>query len=333
MYLDVWLIVSPTHEAAVVEVTTAVSTAQEMDVRVNFAKSDLRPTQRLRWLGMKWDTSRAMVRLSPENADKIRRRVFRASASRLMTRRQWESLLGVLNFADEVCPLGRIRHRRLALEVNLVIPVRPQDLLHPVPRHLAAALRPWLDSSALRQWVPWQPPLPDLRVVQRQGSPSGFVVASSTVVLRPEGLVPQPPVCGDCVLPQSTNGQATVVPPPTHLEFLCRALRNHFSAAMVEDMLRALCPSSTRQYESCWRAFQAFLRKRGAPSVTAAVVFSFLSFLVHERGRQPPTVAVHLAALSAPLWYGFNIRLDPRAVVLLKRGHFLRYPIFISFLA
>ncbi|MPC60256.1 hypothetical protein E2C01_054295 [Portunus trituberculatus] len=91
-------------------------------------------------------------------------------------------------------------------------------------------------------------------------------------------------------------------------------------------MLSALRPSSTRQYESCWRAFQAFLRERGAPSVTAAVVFSFLSSLVHERGRQPPTVAVHLVALSDPLWYGFNIRLDPRAVVLLKRGLFYQRP-------
>ena len=66
MYLDDWLVVSPTQVAAVAEVATMVSTAQEMGFRVNF-----------------------------------------------------------------------------------MIPVRPLDLLRPVPRHLAAALRPWLAGPAL----------------------------------------------------------------------------------------------------------------------------------------------------------------------------------------
>ncbi|MPC59088.1 hypothetical protein E2C01_053103 [Portunus trituberculatus] len=97
-----------------------------MGFRVNVPKSTLTPTQTLVWLGMEWDTARARLRLSPENASKIHRRLFRASVSRTMTRRQWEAILGSLNFAAEVCPLGRIRHRRLVREINSAIPIYPR---------------------------------------------------------------------------------------------------------------------------------------------------------------------------------------------------------------
>ena len=91
-------------------------------------------------------------------------------------------------------------------------------------------------------------------------------------------------------------------------------------------MLQAMRPSSTRQYESCWKAFHRFLRDQEDLSVSEGMVFSFLSFMVHEQNRQLPTVAVHLAALSDPLWYGYGIRMDPRAVTLLKRGLFHQRP-------
>ncbi|MPC62796.1 hypothetical protein E2C01_056887 [Portunus trituberculatus] len=135
-----------------------------MGFRVNVPKSTLTPTQTLIWLGMEWDTARAWVRLSPENASKIHRQLFRASMSRTMTRRQWEAILGSLNFAAEVCPLGRIRHRRLVREVNSAIPIYPRDSLQQVPGHLTKLLQPWLADRCLQQWAPWIPPPPQVQV-------------------------------------------------------------------------------------------------------------------------------------------------------------------------
>lgn len=164
MYLDDWLVVSSSQQVAEQNVATTVATTGEMGFQLNYPKSALTPTQRLCWLGMEWDTSLARVRLSQENASKTRRRIFRAFVSKSMTRRQWEGLLGALNFAAEVVPLGRLRHRRLVREVNAAIPVLPRDLLRPVPRFLSNLLLPWLHTNVLLRWVPWVAPPPSLRV-------------------------------------------------------------------------------------------------------------------------------------------------------------------------
>ena len=66
-----------------------------------------------------------------------------------MSRRQWERLLGTLNFAAEVVPLGRLRHRRLVREVNAAIGVHSRDHLGQVARFLSDLLLPWLDPTPL----------------------------------------------------------------------------------------------------------------------------------------------------------------------------------------
>lgn len=82
----------------------AIAVTERMCFRINKEKSILTPVQRLSWLGMLWDSRSASVRISEQNANKILYRLFRASLSHSLTRRQWESLLGSVNFAAEVTP-------------------------------------------------------------------------------------------------------------------------------------------------------------------------------------------------------------------------------------
>ncbi|KAG0721144.1 hypothetical protein GWK47_006512 [Chionoecetes opilio] len=112
----------------------------------------------------------------------------------------------------------------------------------------------------------------------------------------------------------------------TRLEFLRTSLRRTVSDAVAEDILAALRPSSTRQYQSHWKAFQSFLKLKGLRDVSESVVLDFLSFLAHDRGRSSATLSTHLAALADPLKYGWGLVLDRRSVTLLKRGLFLQNP-------
>ena len=85
----------------------------------------------------------AMVRLSEDNARKAPLKLFRASVSLTMSRRQWESLLGSLNFAAEATPLGRLRLRRLVRVINRAIPVQPRNVQLPLPEGSLPLLEDW----------------------------------------------------------------------------------------------------------------------------------------------------------------------------------------------
>lgn len=61
-----------------------------------------------------------------------------------------------------------------------------------------------------------------------------------------------------------------------------------------------------------------FSQTKGMRHVTETMVFAFLSFLAHERGRTHPTLSVHLAALNDPIVFGGGIEMDSRKVSLLK---------------
>ena len=94
----------------------------------------------------------------------------------------------------------------------------------------------------------------------------------------------------------------------------------------MEDILAAFRPSTIRQYESHWKAFQSFLREKGAPLVTNSIILEFLSYLAHFKGRSPSNIATHLAALADPLKFGWDITLEKRTLTLLKRGVFHQNP-------
>ena len=141
-------------------VAVAVKVLGEMGFVINEPKSSSTPSQQLKWLGIMWDTSTASLSLAPDNALKTRRQVCRAYFSATFSRRQWESLLGTLNFAAPALPLGRLKHRRLTREVNLAVPILPRDRQRDIPSNLHKLLRPWLRKGSLEKTVPWLPPRP-----------------------------------------------------------------------------------------------------------------------------------------------------------------------------
>ncbi|KAK3893348.1 hypothetical protein Pcinc_002783 [Petrolisthes cinctipes] len=164
MYLDDWLLHAPSKEQVANNVRVARGVLEEMGFLLNIPKSSLTPTRKLCWLGIEWDSLSATLSLAPDNARRTLRHVRRAHFSRTFSRRQWESLLGSLNFAAPAMPLGRLKHRRLTREVNLHLSPTHRDLPRQVSPSLHRLLRPWLRPGALRQRVPWVFPPPGITV-------------------------------------------------------------------------------------------------------------------------------------------------------------------------
>ncbi|XP_045104921.1 uncharacterized protein LOC123500300 [Portunus trituberculatus] len=125
MYLDDWLIHSPTKEGVLNGVSVTLKVLGDMGFQVNWDKSAFTSEQKL-CCG--------------------------------------EGLLGCLNFAAPTLPLGCLKLRRLTWEVNRAIPILPRDLPRPVTPTLHSLLRSWLQSGALRESIPWFPAPPQLTV-------------------------------------------------------------------------------------------------------------------------------------------------------------------------
>ena len=84
---------------------------------------------------------------------------------KVVARRTWEALVGSLNYAAEILPLGRLKLRRLLLEGNPWFMRFPRDKVINFPPRLRPLLRPWLRQGVLDVHVPWTPPRPSLSVV------------------------------------------------------------------------------------------------------------------------------------------------------------------------
>ena len=164
MYLDDWLIQGASQEEARHHTALTISLCSSLGFAFNIPKSVLLPSPTIDWLGMSWDSSSASLRLSADNrarvVSKLRRMLLAVTASH----RLWAGLMGSLNFAAQVVPLGRLWCRRLWWEGNRTFPRSSPHLLCPLPRHLRSLLHRWMAPGLLMVSVPWWAPPPHLTI-------------------------------------------------------------------------------------------------------------------------------------------------------------------------
>ena len=135
-------------------------------------KSHLNPTQFLPWLGVQ-STQDASMSLTKPNVSRLLRRLRLALATCTCTRRQWESLLGALNFASDLVPLGRLHFRRLLLKSKRHFAMGPRDVLRSFPVYLYRHLMWWFKNRRLQTPVPWVQPVSYLKS-QKDASDLGW---------------------------------------------------------------------------------------------------------------------------------------------------------------
>lgn len=163
MYIYNWLLHSSSKEGAPANsVLVTLKVLADMGFLVNMGKSITTPTQQLDWLGIHWNTSTTSLSLAPDNILRTIHHIRRVFLSRIFSRHQWDSLLGSLNFAAPVIPLGSLKHRHLTWVENHVVPLRRRNNQHHIPRQLHRLLRHWLHLGALANSVPWFPFPPSL---------------------------------------------------------------------------------------------------------------------------------------------------------------------------
>ena len=179
MYLDDWLLQAQSREEAVAATQTTLDVCRRLGFVFNVPKCILTPSQTIVWLGMQWDSVGASLQLSPTNKHKLLRKLRRTVLSTTSSHKLWASLMGSLNFAAQVVPLGRLWCRRLWWEGNRVFPRSRPLQLCPLPRHLRHLLLQWLTPGLLDTEVQWRPAPPSL-VVCSDASDYGWGYQTNT---------------------------------------------------------------------------------------------------------------------------------------------------------
>ena len=162
MYLDDWMIYASSPGDCVGMVEKTLEVGRRMGLLFNLGKSHLTPTQNLQWLGMIWDSVSCDLSLSVENRSRCERKLFRTIHASSISLRLWESLLGSLNYAAQVVPLGRLRVRRLIRCGLQHFSQLDRDTLVPPPRRAVRRLGWWLSEGRLSSRASWVPPVPGL---------------------------------------------------------------------------------------------------------------------------------------------------------------------------
>ena len=162
MYLDDWMIIAPSYQECKEMIEKTLQIGKEMGLLFNMGKSILEPCKMMDWLGLYWNTVQATVALSRDNQEKCLSKSLQIMNSTQLTLRQWESLIGSLNHAADVVPLGRLYVRKLILLGKKVFSTNHRDRLEHLPRRIKNALKWWADEERLASATPWVPRPPSL---------------------------------------------------------------------------------------------------------------------------------------------------------------------------
>ena len=174
-YLDDCLIVARSAPQLLHSINLVIETLAQAGFLINEKKSHPLPVQRLQFLGIELDSTRAMSFLPLQRA-----RQLRVEALNFLTpdvtrpARQFRRLLGLMAATLLVVPYARLRMRPLQIYFNSQWKAKTHSLDHPivVPQILIDHIRWWTDLSNLIQGLDWVRALPT-RVLTTDASLSG----------------------------------------------------------------------------------------------------------------------------------------------------------------
>lgn len=177
-YLDDFILWAPTQESALHHTTLAIEILSNLGFRINPEKSTLTPTQHIDWLGLSWHSPLGTVSLPPEKQHAIITLSQKLLSQDSVPLREWQHFVGLINFASQALPLGRLIFRDIILHAGLQNP-RPDSkrvlLSSPL---LQAALQSWSSTQFLSDSVSWRHPPPSL-TVWTDSSSQGWGLVSS----------------------------------------------------------------------------------------------------------------------------------------------------------
>ena len=138
---------------------------QKLGFQVNFRKSILIPSQKIVYLGVLFHLDTLHLSLPEEKVQTILSRCEFTTQLSLSSRRQLESLVGLLNFASYLVPLGRLHLLPLISWMNTHTSTETKDLLIPLTEEFKNLLQIWKHPNYLRSRVPMSIPTPSLQLM------------------------------------------------------------------------------------------------------------------------------------------------------------------------
>ena len=172
VYLDDWLIWANSVEQCRLATQKVIQVLTKRGFLVNMEKSRLEPAQKFQWLGILWDTVKTTLSLPKDKVESLFRDLSAFLKRRTLTRRQLESMLGKLQFAAIVDPVGKALLKAVNPCLKGLARQGLRDRVLPFPRGLRKSLMRWKSKKILRSSIPFRPPPPSIDVytdASRQG--------------------------------------------------------------------------------------------------------------------------------------------------------------------
>jgi hypothetical protein len=155
-YIDDWLIRGPSKELVQQQVQMVVKLCQELGLVINWAKSELTPSQTFTYIGVTFDTRQCLCKVPVDRQAGIREQVRSLLQARQASALTVLRVLGQLGAAEKLTPYGRIHLRQLQWDLH-------QQWRHPQDRRATLVvlsgqaltdLHWWLTTGAMSQGVP-----------------------------------------------------------------------------------------------------------------------------------------------------------------------------------
>ena len=165
-YLDDWLVLSSSEQEAKQAVQVLLSLCHALGIVINEKKSDLVPSQTMKYLGMTIDTEAGKVFPSLARVEKFLTVAESFCTMDAPPAQLWQVILGHLASLERLVPHGRLRMRSLQwhLKTHWSPESDPPSLLVALPEEARRDLSWWMVRDHLLTGVRFGTPVPDLHL-------------------------------------------------------------------------------------------------------------------------------------------------------------------------
>ena len=126
-FLDDFIIFATSPTALQEASRVVLNRLQSLGFKINWKKSNLTPSQEVEFLGVMWNLRTSVLSVPLDKQVKIIQKCQEFQRKDSASRREMESLTGVLNFAASYIDLGRLHLIPIMIWVNLYILTRSRD--------------------------------------------------------------------------------------------------------------------------------------------------------------------------------------------------------------
>lgn len=164
-FLDDFIVfaLSPEELHAVSDVV--LDLLRHLGFKINWEKSNLEPSQLIEFLGVTWDLRREELSVPLDKQVVLRTRCLEMCQRSVTTRRELESLTGLMNFVATYVVLGRLHLLPVLMWLNLSTRPCTRDVPVCLDGKVRELLSIWMSQDFLAQPVPMHAPRPSLTLM------------------------------------------------------------------------------------------------------------------------------------------------------------------------